>query len=352
MPIKAERFKLLSDETHVASSPFGAGVDDGLVNTIQNKLKETGSAIDDLISNALPGPIKEMISNAKDALAPYARDIKSVAGKQIDYTKVPDELFGKFTTSLPGIDAKQAKSLQDLLKKCGRGSNYNYGGRPYDVSMNCRGNKASLGGFGSGSSCNASSFSNLLDGLTQGNYQKGYRDLSSAMRAAMAISGYGYNLGLCGVLSSIKTSDIFNKLGLGNLEYSKIAGSLLGIVGKEGNTNGWLDIAGNSAGLSPLLVNPGASSDLLNNFSIPSSLRDSSLTDLGTRTLESLEGIDISWAKSLKDNIPSLKSFDTVTDDFKDMADAYLTDRSFDINQLDEIPQEDNDFLMTAALAW
>lgn len=382
MPVIGKRFKPFEDTYNLAASKFGAGVDSAVVNDKLNELKDSADNLLGLVKNSIPSGISDLYNEGKGALEGYAglydeakgavagyadlykegkgiaegyvRDIKGVAGKVIDYAKMPEKVFDKFLGNVTGIGSPYTKPIGDVLRKCGKGSNYSYGGRPYDISMSCKGNTASLGGFGSGSSCSAANFSNLIDGLTGGSYSSGFKDISSALNVLTGLATQGYNFGMCGILNGLKGADIFSKFNLGNTELSKVGGTLLGITGSSGNLNGWLDVASSSVGMNLLSVNPNGVSDLFKNFTLPSSTSERDLLSLGERTLAGLELVDPDWNVSdLGDmsSIADMVGFDGITDDFRDVAEACLCDRDFGVDDLDFIPDGDDMFTYAAASA-
>lgn len=350
MPVIAKRFKGLTDDFNLPAGSFGSGVSNEIVNTAANALSEATSDLTSLIKNAIPSEISDSVSMAKDAMEEYSRDIKGVAGKLIDFTKVPDSLFSNFISNITlpsGQGSRQVKQVQDLLRQCGRGSGYGFGGRPYDISLNCRGNKASLGSFGGGSGCNSSSYSNILNDLTGGGLSSAFRDISSALRALMSLAGMGYNLGLCGVFNALRGSgSIFNQLGLGNNEFSKAAGTLLGMTSQAGNVRGWMDVAIGSVGLTPMQINPSAITDMFKNFSLPEDIRETQTSQFGAAFMTSIESLDPDWTKSLEDQMPSLYQMGGSLSGFSETASAVLTDRAYGSDELDVVPMEDSDFLL------
>jgi hypothetical protein len=353
MAIAEKRFKFLSEETNLPSSTFGAGKLDDIINTASNELKEVaGSALNLIKSStpAIPGDVASLYSSAKDALGNYTRDIKSVAGVLTNYKDAPEALVKNMVNLVSSgaegnksVSPATVKAAMDVLRRCGKGSSYGYGGRPYDVSANCNGGKASLGRYGQGQGCDSSSYGNLLNSLSGGGYQKGFSDINSALRSFMALSGYGYKLGLCGVFNSLYGSDLFSSLGMGNLEFGKAAGSLLGIVGKSGNTKAWIDIAKSSTNLFPKMSNPDSLSDLLGDFSIPENLKEVDQVALMEQLRGAQELYDPEWMKSELGTGISIAARDGITLDYQSMTESWLTNRALGEDSLDSLPSVDDD---------
>ncbi len=174
MAIAAKRFTFLSEDTNLPSSSFGAGKVDDIINTASNEVKTAAEDALNLIKTSYPeelASVKSVFSSAKDSFEEYSRDIKSIAGKLTNYKGAPEGLVSNlvksFTSGSAGSTAV-AKSAMDMMRRCGRGSSYGFGGRPYDLSANCSGGKASLGRYGTGAGCDSSSYSDLMNKLTGG----------------------------------------------------------------------------------------------------------------------------------------------------------------------------------------
>lgn len=356
MAIVAKRFEFLSQDTNLASSTFGAGKLDDIINSAVNEFKTTGEDAGNLIRTSFPdesGIASKIFSSAKDSFEEYSRDIKSIAGKLTDYKGAPEGLVGElvksFTSNSAGSTAV-AKSAIDMLRRCGRGSSYGFGGRPYDISASCSGGKASLGRYGVGSGCNSAGYTDLLNKLTGGGYNSGFNDITSGLRSLMALSGYGYKLGLCGVFSGLYTSKVFDGLGLTNLEYGKAAGNLLGIMGAGGNVRGWIDVAKGSTGLFPGLTNPSSLDELLGNMEIPEGLGELDEVELMRQLRGGQELYDEDWMHN-DEGMLSMGHLNGVSSDYVNLSDTWLTDQSFGEADLDIIPDTDDNFLSTAVVA-
>lgn len=371
MAIPAQRFKVLDNETNLPSSTFGASRVNDIINTASNELKPIIDEAADLIRTSvpeMPDSVRSLFSSAKDAFSEYSRDIKSIAGMLTDYKGAPEGLVKSLVDGFAGAGANNtvvSKSMVDMLRRCGRGSAYGFGGRPYDVSANCSGGKAGLGRYGTGNGCNSSSYTDLLNRLSGGAYNKGFSDIGSALRSLMSLAGYGYKLGLCGVFNTLYTSNVFSGLGLGNLEFGKAAGSLLGIVGNAGNTRAWIDIAKSSTGLFPKMTNPAALDELLGNFALPDNLPEINQVELMEQLRGGQElydekwmyGDDQGWGNTI-DGVPvltpdriSMAHMDGVTDDYRELSETWVTNRAYGEDELDVIPDSDEDSYYSAVAA-
>lgn len=360
MAIASKRFTILSDETNLPSSPFGAGKIDDIINTAENELKSAIQEAQDLIKTTKASDtlddVKKLFSSAKDGFEEYSRDIKSIAGKLTNYKGAPENLVGDLMKSMTGAAkdgsaAALSKTAMDMMRRCGRGSSYGFGGRPYDISANCSGGKASLGKYGTGSGCNSSSFSDLLNKLTGGNYGKASNDITAALRSLMALAGSGYKLGMCGVFGGLFSSGVFDSLGLGNNEYGKAAGNLLGILGKGGNVKGWIDVAKASTGLFPSLTNPASLDELLTNFEKPEYLGDVDQVALMEQLRGGQELYDENWMVNGVGEL-SMPIMDEVTQDYKDLSEVWVSNRVYDETELDLIPEDLDTSLSVAVVGY
>lgn len=344
--ISAQRFKLLDRETNIGVAPFSSDLDAGVLNSVTNSFDEVNATLESLIASASQKAKSEIEAlkdiSAQDALDAATRTAKGMGGKITDLMSLPEaklsELMGEFSDG----NAQVSKSLMGIMKTCsGRGMGYGLPGRPYDPSINCGAGEIKVGTSGSSASCNASSYGNLLSKLTGGSYGSVFSDFNSALRKVMALAGYGYNLGMCGVLGAVSG-------GLPNDVMSKASGGLLGLVGMAGNTNAVLDIAKSSVGLLPLTTNPMAIETFLSNYKKPSNTTEAMLSGLSDRTVAGLELLDDNWGISDYDGSLSICKAPGYSKDLDSAWSASLTDRSFGAADLDNAPIDDLDFMFAS----
>lgn len=359
MPVIKDRFKVFDEETNIASSEFGAGRVSDLINIANNNLTEISADVKDLIKNSVSGPLSEvktLYDSTTSQINNYSRDVRSVFGRLTDFKSAPEALIKDLIKTVSGNDisggnANLIKSSMDILRRCGRGSGHGYGGRPYNLSASCSGGKASLGQYGVGNNCNSSSMSDLLNKLSGNKYGKTFQDINSAISALMALSGYGYKLGMCGVFNTFYTSNVFGLLGLRDMEYGKAAGALLGILGGSSNTRGWIDVAKSSTGLNPKLTNPAALDALLGDFAIPENVPEIDQVKLMEQLRGGQELYDENWMVNKDTGNLSMGFMDGITDDYRKLSDIWVTNRAFGENDLDLIPDLDDDYLSAAVVA-
>lgn len=347
MITSAKRFEFLDKETSIAVGKFGSDVDAGVYNSPLADGLPSSEKLKELINSALQtaSGIKSKAAGAKDAYGTVTRGVKGVTGTLTDIKSLSVDKLGSYFNEITGANSTYTKSLLSVAGNCSaNGMNYGIPGKPYSPSINCGSGKLGVGTSGSSTSCNASSYGDLINKLTGGGYASTYQDLNSALRKIMALAGYGYNLGMCGVFGALGTA--FGSESKDML--SKASGSLLGAFGASGNTNAVLDIAKSSVGLYPRLTNPSIVTTFLDNFTLPSNVTESGLSLTADRTLGGLELIDDKWSCSAYDDMPSISSVNTYSPDLGKAFDSKLTDRSYGADELDDVDLSDDDFTMGA----
>lgn len=343
MAIAAQRFSLMSQETNVAVASFTKGMDSAVFNDPAKVLKEAQDGLSSLVGNLTQSGQDLLASVDTDPLKAVSRLAKDIKGQISDLKALPskalDEVLGSLGMSNPGV----SKGLKSILDRCSsNGLGKGLPGKPYDTSMNCGNGNVSMGtGGATGNGCNAAGYNDILNKLTGGEYNAAFKDYNSALKALMALSGYGYGLGMCGVFGALSK-------GLPSDVAGKAAGSLLSSLGVAGNATGFMDVAKAAVGLNTLALSPSSVSDFLGNYTSPSWLKEASFGDMGERITGAAELVDSNWASSDFDGSLSLKSCTQWSSDLDDSFDIDLTGRSFDFAGLDEAPNDDATFLKGA----
>jgi len=344
MAIAAKRFQFPNLETNVAISSFTKGLSGDVLNDPANVLKEASESLNSLVDSAqqkAEGFLSQLTSG--NPLAAITRASKDIKGTVSDIKGLPGKAMEEALGGIVGNNSSAIKGLKSVLEQCSKpGLGTGLPGKPYDASMNCGagnikvGQAGSMGG-GGGSSCNASSFNDILNKLTGGGYNASFNDFNSALKSLMALAGYGYNLGMCGVFGALSK-------GLPTDVLSKGAGSLLSSLGSASNVNGFLDVAKSSVGLTPLALSPSGISDMLGNYTHPDWLKQSNFGDMAERLSGGMELLKDDWNKSLTDG--SLSIADAMGHS-KDLAESFVSkvsDRSYGEDDLDISPNSDEDF--------
>lgn len=359
MAIAAQRFSMLDQETNVGTGSFTIP-EDSVFNTRLNEDVIPNPTVDQLIDSGIAANAKEQAETAAAAVAETdstsildkaTRWVKGATPSFTDLGKLPTAIKGQVLGTITGGNSAATKTLDGLLNKCSASNGLGLGipGRLPDATINCangNGNvKVGQGGSSMGG-CSANSYSDLLNKLTGGGYSSLFKDAGSALRAIMALAGYGYNLGMCGIFGAV-IGNGGPGASLTNLQQSMAAGSLMSTLGLGSNTNGFLDVAKSSAGLTPLLYNPGAIGDFLDNFSSGhDGLAEYGMCNMSDRAWAGGDLLSDSWNKS-SDDLPSLSEMSGFSQDLGDVTGASLADRSFGDN-LDDIPMSDDDFFKGA----
>lgn len=340
MAIAAQRFSLMSQETNVAVASFTKGMDSAVFNDPAKVLKEAQDGLTSLVGSLTQSGQDLLASIDTDPLKAVSRLAKDIKGQINDLKALPskalDDVLGSLGMSSPGV----SKGLKSILDRCSsNGLGKGLPGKPYDTSMNCGNGNVSMGkGGATGNGCNAAGYNDILNKLTGGEYNAAFKDYNSALKALMALSGYGYGLGMCGVFGALSK-------GLPGDVASKAAGSLLSSLGVGGNATGFMDVAKSAVGLNTLALSPSSVSDFLGNYTSPSWLKETSFGDMGERITGAAELVDADWASSDYDGALSLKSCTQWSSDLDDSFNIDLTNRSFALADLDEAPDDDDTFL-------
>jgi hypothetical protein len=345
MAIPSKRFEFLDKETNVSVSSFSSKLDSGILNAVQEAENLASATLESLIESATQIPLVE---DAKGLLDEATRAVKGAQAALTDLSNLGTNTIDDFIGDLTENSGIAGKAIKNIISKCGSGKGFGVGlpGRPYDVSMKCNGRDISLGSGSSygGANCSASSYSDLLNKITNGNYKSSYNDINKKLRKLMGLSGYGIDIGVCGVFSALSE-------GLPKDALSKAAGTLLEYAGANSKINGFLDIAKSSVGLTPLLHAPSAISTVINNFKAPSDTRESHYAELGERFLGGLELLDSKWAKSQEDGMTSIAAVSTSSRDLRQVLNSKLTDRAFGEDGIDVPAFDEQTFIMAAYVA-
>lgn len=347
MTITAQRFKFLDQETNVPSIKFSSTLDSAILNAAAAPAIENITILQELINRDVKDTLTELEKaktsfESNDVLSSVMRFTKEIGSSLRDLASLPDKVLGEYVGNI-FPDGEHSKMIKNIIQRCQtRGSGYGIPGRPYDASVNCGAGGISVGtgsyGGYNNSSCNVSSFGNLLNKLSGGSYQSGFSDLSKALQSLMSLAGLGYNMNLCGVFGAIGQ-------GLPSDALSKASGSLMTTFGLAGKTNAVLDIAGSSVGLTPTLSSPGVIPTFLKNYTNPSNVRERDYSGMSDRVMAGLELIDEDWNHSESDGLLSIAQAPGLQTDLKNIVKSSLTKKAFSVSSLDTIPDSDDDFL-------
>ena len=348
MAISAKRSSFLDQETNVGTASYGLAADSSVFNSPYNANAGNVEHLDDLINSAIQNKPTPTLT-VGDITAEATRFTKDAQGRLVDLSKLPSEASAEFFKTLSGDNVALAKKLQGLAKSCSAGNGMGYGvpGKPIDASLSCGKDGFGVSGSskGTSSSCNAASYSDLLNSLTGGGYGSIFKDLNNALKSFMALAGYGYKLGMCGVFGALAGS---SSSILSNNELSKAAGSLLGSLGAGGNVLGFMDVAKGSAGLSPLLTNPGAIGGFFSNFTLPTGLKQCMYGDLGTSAMGAAELLDNDWTLSDTGSDLSIAELGDYNEDANTVLTASMMENGYAVEDLDAVASDDSYYAAVA----
>lgn len=343
MATATKRFTSFDRETNISTAAFDSTVDGSIFNSPENALKTANKNLEDLIASSMSAIDAEKAA-MEAAFSDEIRSVKDITSQVSDLSKLPKAKLDEFLGGLAGGNAFLQKSLNGLLQKCStKGLSAGLPGKPFDTSINCGSGKLGLGATGGSKSCNAGSYSDVLNKLTGGEYVSGYKDINSALKNLMSLSGLGYDLGMCGVFGALA----------GNLPtdaLSRASAGLLSSLGAAGNLNGFLDVAKSSLGLSPLLVNPGVLTGFVDNFTLPGNVGPNKLLETTERSLGGMELLDESWFTSQDTGALSWEIMNEKSDDLYSCFETKLSDYSFPEVDLDVVSGGDMDFMMGSYL--
>ena len=250
MAIPAVRFKPFDEETNLAIADFADIQTNDIFNSPNAALTEVSDALNDLLSKGKDAidTAQDTLKGLEDQLTRATEDIFSTVKDLTDM--VPKDIEKAIADLLPDNSVLQNmfKQLSMDCKKNALGNKSNT--RPYNDKFGC--------GSGKGK-CDSAQVNGLLGKLTGGALGKAADLLNKALNSLIGLANLGYDVGLCKIFQSLAGQ-------LDNSILSRGAAVLLGQMAGKGNTSAIIDIAGSSAGLSPLLEFPGAIGKAVDSF--------------------------------------------------------------------------------------
>ena len=344
MAIPAKRFQCLTGETDSAVATLTESATD-IYNSVNNELKMLGQNASDFIEQAtanIPDPkslLEEAKNNLADLIPPLPDDIpvretKELIGKVRNLTNDAKVLAGSATRAIEGKikgllpDVPGVSGAFDKLSQNCKNNVGGFGGlgKPFDKSLSCGGrSKKATGG-----ACNSGQFSNVLNSLTNGDYNAGFRDLNSALGSLYALSKFGYNMNMCGVFGALAGTDLMGAKEI----TSRAAAGLMGDLSSSKLMNGVMDLSGSVAalGLHPWLEKPGLAGMTFSSTKIPIDATENDFPDLADRIKGSAEIMDPSWTG---DSVADLLGDDEATPNLGEILDASMMDNVPSMSDLD-----------------
>ena len=268
MAIPALRFKALDQETNVGVANFLDIKTADIFTSPNNELQKATDSLKGLLGNitqALEGPMdllkqgksifdqaKSTIEQASGQLTRATQDIFSAVKDITGLT--PKQVEAQIASLLPNNPVIQ-NAFNKLASQCRTNSMSRVNPLKFKDKFGC--------GSGKGGKCDSYEVNGLLNKLTNGALGKTANKISGAINSLLALAGMGYDVGLCKVFGSLVDS-----LGLGKMGASRGASVLLGQLASMGNVRGIIDVASQTAGLFPLLQNPGAIGAAVSNYAL------------------------------------------------------------------------------------
>ncbi len=335
MAIAAKRFTYLDRETDISVLDFSSVKSSGVFNTNNGKDVGLTQDIEDFVTNNSQAPRISPLSS----FDPTARSTKGSIGNIKDLTNASNQELQKLMDGIfPENDVAKA-SFNTLATKCKTNGMNNFNlGKPYDASIDCGGKKRKNSNGG----CSTNGFSDILNLVTDGDYNSRYNDLNQALRGIISLSKIGYDMNMCGVFNAVKGTQGINLL-------SRASGSLLGSLGSSGNVLGVLDLANSSAGLHTVLENPKGISNVFTGFKMPTEIKEANYTDFSDRVTGSMEIFDENWDKSEVDDLMSISQITSKNNDLdKVFKSKAISKVAFDEDHLDIVSNDPSLYMSTA----
>lgn len=305
MAIPALRFKALDQETNVGVANFLDMKSADIFTSPNNELQKVTDSLKGLLDNvkqAVAGPMslldqaKSTIEQASGQLTRATQDIFSAVKDITGLT--PKQVEAQIASLLPNNPVIQ-NAFNKLASQCRTNSMSRVNPLKFKDKFGC--------GKGGKGKCDSYEVNGLLNKLTNGALGQTANRISNAINSLLALAGMGYDVGLCKVFGAL-----IDSLGLDKMSASRGASVLLGQLAAVGNVRGIIDIAGQTAGMFPMLENPGIIGAAVSNYSFGSSgtglgmSQDSA--ELFTRFDAGMEIMQDGWRQSEDGSMGSLSN--------------------------------------------
>lgn len=306
MAIPALRFKALDQETNVGVANFLDIKSADIFTSPNNELQKATDSLKgllDTVKQALEGPkslldqAKSTIEQASGQLTRATQDIFSAVKDITGLT--PKQVEAQIASLLPNNPVIQ-NAFSRIASQCRTNSMSRVNPLKFKDKFGC-------GKGGKGGKCDSFEVNGLLNKLTNGALGKTANKISGAINSLLALAGMGYDVGLCKVFQGLVEG-----FGLDKMSASRSASVLLGQLASVGNVRGIIDVASQTAGLFPLLQNPGAIGAAVANYAFsPSGTGlglDRDAADLFTRFDAGMEIMQDGWRSSEDASMGSLSN--------------------------------------------
>jgi len=352
MAISATRFKVLDEESNIATVDFKSIADNAIFNSPNNADKNPSAELESLIKSAIETPPSEIpvpsvvaaiASNAPNIPATPERAVKSLGAVTKDLTALNKKDIDKAVAGLLPGNTQAQNAFNKLSDSCKNDAMKDGGiGKPNWPELDCNGKKKPVKSGG----CSTSTISDILNKLTNGGLDAKFNDINNLIKNLINLAGMGYKGNLCGVFSALTE-------GASGSVISKAAVGVFKGLTSTGNSAGIIDLAGAVAGTAAskniVAQNPNAISDVFKNFKNPDGLTEVNYNIYNDSVVGSLSTIDDKWALSPYDGAPSISKLGaTNTDTSKLFTSKILSTDYTDLNALDDIHAPDSLFTNAA----
>lgn len=344
MPVSAKRIKSMGYDTNVPVTDLSSLGSNDVLNNSLNLLNEKLSS-DEVKSllNKTDEKLTDILAQVREGKLDFdsgVREAKGLFTKIKDVTGLPTKELDKIISGIFRGKSPLASAFSSGLNKgCkDRVGSYKGLGKPYDLKVNCGGKTKK-----STSRCNNGEFGDLLNKLTNGAYGGSINDLNSALQSLVALSMYGYDLNMCGVFSALS-------LGIDNKGVlNRGAAGIFNALNSSNNTLGFLDLAGSSSGLTPLLEYPGAIAGGIKSFTIPKDIKEMGISELSTRMFAAEELLNSKYRESMFDGTLSIADAEYgMSEDYRLAMKIKASDNVIDENNMDFVTNDDSVFSSAA----
>lgn len=348
MPVtKANRFNFQDQQTNIAVADLMDNNSSLLFNSPNNDVTDIDTDMEGFIRNILQGDKTDTTSPVAKATTGIGveRVTKSLSGGLSDLSKLNTKsVDNAIADMLPDHPAIQS-TFRQLSTQCKNSAlGYPGFGKPFDINASCGGGSQSQGG-----SCNSAQFGNMLNKLSNGQYNSAFNDWNTITNNIVNLANYGYNMNMCGALG-ILTSTGLGNLALGNNNViDRSAAIVMGTMAASGNVLGFMDVSKSSTGpIKPVLQNPSAISTMFDNYNTPKGTKEKDYSSFTDRFFGANSMFDGNWNIGSNENTLSTAKITKANSDLDTIMKAKTMDNIPDITDLDLVFNDDVSFMRSS----
>ncbi len=329
MPIAAQRFQFLDNQTNVPIADLASQTASDLLNMASNDLKTITQPLSDLISSNNPlAPIENIgstvqstLSNALNSLG-VSRITKDSISSALDLSSATQAAISNAVSALAGGNGSLLTSLKQFGSGCTNamlsGINTNNLALP---TTSCGNNLSNDSG---NSACNLTNLASAISGATGSPFSLNLLNPASLENVLSALGNMGFKSGLCSLFSNLvngltSTSSITN-----------IASNLLGNAVSNSNMLAVVDVGlglGSATGNVTSNI-PGISSMIFSNYSQPNNVTSAGLSSFYNTFTTATSNIDSNWDTSDAGGLSSINLGGSTTSSASDINNLFMSDSS------------------------